>query len=146
MTLNRWDPLKDLLNFQERMNRMVTIPFSVGLRRRPEMWNPVVDIFETDEAYVFRADLPGVGKDNINIEIKGGRLTIHGERPLDSGTGAPAYHVVERESGLFERSFALPGNIDVDRAEDRYEEGVLDLVLPKSKERRSTTVAVIYVE
>jgi HSP20 family protein len=128
------------------MNRMVTVPFGVGLRRRREMWNPVVDIFETDEAYVFRADLPGVGKDNINIEIRGARLTIHGERPLDSGAGAAAYHVVERESGLFERSFTLPGNIDVDRAEAKYEDGVLDLVLPKSKERHRTTVAVIYLE
>ena len=145
MTLNRWDPLKDLLNFQEKMNKLADSYLAEGVRTRRARWNPVVDILETPDAYVFRMDLPGVGKDRINVEIRGNQLSIHGERPLDAEAHFAAYHSVERGTGFFERSFTLPGNVDADNAEATYDDGVLDLVLPKSQETGRKTVAVVYL-
>ncbi len=143
MTLNRWDPLKDLLSFQERMISLADSSLAEGVSRRRTWWKPVVDVLETPEAYVFRVDLPGVGRDGINIEIHGNRLTISGERPLDAEAHFAAYYSMEREVGLFERSFTLPGNVDVDRAEAKYEDGVLDLVLPKSRQEGKRGITVV---
>ncbi len=145
MALNRWDPLKDLLNFQEKMARLMHSTGEAQAPKRRATWTPVVDIMETGDAFILRADLPGVGKDKINIEVLGSRLTIQGERPIDDEPQFTSYHHVERETGYFERSFTLPGNIDVDRAKARYSDGVLDLVLPKSSEERPSTITVVYL-
>jgi HSP20 family protein len=143
MTLNRWDPFKDLLNFQERMARLIHATAGVEAPRRRATWRPVVDIMETSTAYVLRADLPGVGRDKINVEIRGSKLTIQGERPIEDEPQDTEYHHMERETGYFERTFTLPGNIDVDRAKATYADGVLDLVLPKSAEEQPDTITVV---
>ncbi len=146
MTLNRWDPLRDLLNFQERMNRAMDSAFFEAISRPTPAWTPVVDVLETPEAYIFRADLPGVGKDRISIEVIGNRLIIRGERTPKAESGLTSYHRLERESGYFERSFGLPGDVDVERAEATYEDGVLQLVLPKSESElrpRSMTIVCL---
>lgn len=145
MTLNRWDPFRDLLNFQEKMTRLMDAAFDEGVPSRPASWKPIVDILETSDAYVLRADLPGVGKDAINIEVHGDRLTIQGERRIPLDPRDAAYHSIERESGLFERHFSLPGNVDVEKARATYEDGVLELVLPKSREVHQKNIAVVYV-
>ena len=88
MTLNRWDPFRDLLSLQEKMNRLIDSTVNEGLYHRKACWCPAIDILETPDSYIFRADLPGVGKENINIQVKGNWLTISGERPL--GRGWPA--------------------------------------------------------
>ena len=117
MTLNRWDPLRDLLNFQERMNRLMDAAFDenvCGPLARQRCWKPAVDILETPESYIFRLDLPGVGKDNINIEIEGTRLTVTGVRVLESEPRMAAYHSLERQTGYFEQHYRLPGAVDQD--------------------------------
>jgi len=84
-----------------------------------------------------------VGKDKINVEIRGSKLTIQGERPIEDEPQDTEYHHMERETGYFERTFTLPGNIDVDRAKATYADGVLDLVLPKSAEEQPDTITVV---
>lgn len=144
MTLNRWDPLKDLLNFHEKVNRLMHLDPRERAPRRQVAWKPVVDVLETPEAYIVRVDLPGVGKDNIKIEIQGDRLTIQGERPVDDEPRMAAYHSIERETGIFERSFNLPGDVDADTAEARYLDGVLDIVLPKAQQYRERSITVVF--
>lgn len=145
MTLNRWDPLRDLLNFQERMNRLVGLTLEERSHKRAACWCPVVDIIETPDAYVFRAELPGVGRDNISIEVRGNRLVLAGERPLESEPQWAAYLSMERIHGCFERNFPLPGRIDVDKAEATYEDGILEVVLPKSQEEQESSITVVCV-
>lgn len=140
MTLNRWDPLRDLLNFQEKMNRLMDS--AMDIQKRRVTWKPVVDILETAEAYVFRVDLPGVGRDKINIEIQGNRLTINGERPLEAEPRIAVYHSIESETGVFQRQFTVPGHVDVESAEATYVDGVLVLVLPKCEDDRPGNVRV----
>jgi HSP20 family protein len=145
MTLHKWDPLRDLLNFQERMNRIVGKPFAETGLSPSAQWRPSFDVMETAEAYIIRADLPGVGKERINIEIKAGRLSVYGERPIQRESFGTAYLSVERASGSFERNFTLPGTVDVDRAEAKYEDGVLEILLPKTSEEKPLNITVVCV-
>ena len=127
MTLIRWDPLRDMLSFQEKINRLVDTCFEEKTLRRCVGWYPVVDVLETPDAYLFRAELPGVGKDNISIEIAGNRLTLSGERLDEPDPPLSAYHRIERVHGIFERTFTLPGSVDADKAKARYVDGVLEV-------------------
>lgn len=146
MSLNRWDPLRDLLNFQERVHRLIhsgTSEWESGQRRG---WQPAVDVLETPDAYVFRADLPGVGSENINIEVVGNVLILSGERFVESEPEIADYHTIEKVHGVFERRFSLPGHVDVEHARARYVDGVLEIILPKSTEEpreRSITVVCL---
>jgi HSP20 family protein len=143
MTLNRWDPLKDLLNFQDRMHRVVVSACGEGLLKRSACWCPVVDVLETPEAFIFRADLPGVGRDNINIEVRGNRLKISGQRPQPTQDTLAVYHSCERSCGFFERTFNLPGLIDVDAAQANYDDGILEVIIPKAREERQRSIKVL---
>jgi HSP20 family protein len=145
MTLNRWDPLRDLLNFQERMSRLLDVCGEEGTCKRTASWCPTVDILETPDGYLFRAELPGVGRENINIEVRGNRLMLSGERPIEPEPKIASYRRMERVHGFFERSFQLPGKVDVEKAEARYEDGVLEVFLPKSQEDLNRTVSVVYL-
>jgi HSP20 family protein len=145
MTLNKWDPLRDLLNFQERMNRLMGRPLAEGAPSASVQWRPAFDVLETDDAYILRADLPGVGRDRINIEVKGGRLSVYGERPLQGDSFGTAYLSVERAAGSFERSFNLPGIVDVERSEAKYEDGVLEILLPKAPREGPLNITVVCV-
>lgn len=143
MTLNRWDPLRDLLNFQERVSRLVDSSAEEAAARREACWCPVVDVLETPDTYLFRAELPGVGRENINIEIRGKYLRISGKRTLEPEPVIAAYHSIERIHGVFERNFALPGGVDSELAKAKYEDGILEIVLPKSDEVRERHIAVV---
>jgi HSP20 family protein len=143
MTLNRWDPLRDLLNFQERMSRLVAFTAEESPSRRQACWCPVVDLLETPDAYILRAELPGVGRENINIEVYGNRLRIYGERALETEPAIAEYHSIERVHGVFERTLTLPGEVDVDVAEASYEDGVLVVKLPKLHEVRDQNISVV---
>ena len=143
MTLNRWDPLRDLLNFQEKMNRIAHLPFEERCAITGPAWNPPVDVVETPDAYIFRVDLPGVGKDQINVEVRGSRLVIQGERPVTDEPAIAAYHSVECKTGCFQRTFSLPGLVNVDDAKATYVDGVLEVVLPKAQDFGRTGVTVV---
>jgi HSP20 family protein len=143
MTLNKWDPLKDLLNFQDRMHRVVVSACGEGLLKRTACWCPTVDVLETPEAYVFKADLPGVGRENINIEVRGNRLKISGQRLQPPQDSLSVYHSCERAHGFFERTFNLLGLIDVDGAQANYDDGILEVIIPKAKEEGERSIKVL---
>jgi HSP20 family protein len=145
MTLNRWDPLRDLLNFQEKMSRITGSSLEEKVSKRVACWCPVVDILETPDAYIFRAELPGVGIDNISIEVRENHLVLSGERPLESEPRVAAYLSIERSHGCFERSFPLLGGIDIVNAKASYEDGILEVTLPKSRDESETSIRVICV-
>jgi len=119
----RWDPLRDLLAIQHRLERL-----SSG----PQGWTPAVDLCETSEAFILTAELPGVPRDHIRIELHDGRLTLHGRR--DARVPCEQYHQVERGHGEFSRSFALPPTIEADRITADLRDGVLTIVIPKKPE------------
>jgi HSP20 family protein len=143
MTLNRWDPFRDMLSFQEKLNRFVDSCFDESSLRPTACWSPIVDVLETPDAYIFRVELPGVGKSNISVEVAGSHLRLSGERPGDTDPPHAAYHRIERVHGVFERTFTLPGPVDADKAEAKYLDGLLEVYLPKTDRHYECSVNVV---
>jgi HSP20 family protein len=121
MAFARWDPIRDLLAIQQRLDR-----FAPG----PAGWSPPVDLLETTDAYLVMAELPGVIRDDLTISMHDdGRLTIAGVRRERSGE---EYHRVERGHGNFSRTFHLPIPVDADRITADLHDGVLTVSCPKA--------------
>jgi HSP20 family protein len=123
VAFTRWDPLRDLLALQERIERLAEAG-DVG-------WTPPVDLFETADAYVLTVELPGLSRADIAIHVREGEIVLEGQRPA-SRVPCEQYHRVERGHGPFGRRFALPLAIDPDRTTADLEDGVLTITAPKA--------------
>jgi HSP20 family protein len=132
MAFARWDPLRDLLAIQHRLEQL-TSP-------APQGWTPAVDLCETAEAFVVTAELPGLTRDQVRIDVHDGRLTLHGRR--DARVCCEQYHQVERGHGAFSRSFALPPSVDAERISADLRDGVLTVIVPKAADRGPRRVDV----
>ena len=122
MAFGRWDPIRDMLAIQQRLDR-----FAPG----PAGWVPAVDLHETPDHYVITAELPGLTREHLHIEMLDGRLTLSGVRPEREPT-AEQYHRVERGHGSFSRSFQLPLPVDTEHITADLHEGVLTVTCPKA--------------
>jgi HSP20 family protein len=118
----RWDPIRDLLAIQQRLDR-----FAPG----PEGWAPSVDLHETEEEYVLTAEVPGLRREDVRIQWQDGRLTLSGARHEQAAT-CEQYHRIERGHGTFSRAFQLPTPIAVDDITADLKDGVLIVVVPKA--------------
>jgi HSP20 family protein len=118
----RWDPLQDLVALHERMNRLAGLD-APG-------WVPPVDIYEAPDRYAITAELPGLARDDFQIHIQDGKLTLRGQRPTASAC-CEQYHRVERGHGAFSRTFVLPLPVDADAVSAELSDGVLTVVVPK---------------
>jgi HSP20 family protein len=96
------------------------------------LWAPPVDIYETDEAFMLKAELPGFSKEDVSIEVQENRLIIRGERKRETEAKEEQYHRLERAYGRFERAFWLPTTVDTEQIQATFKDGVLELRLPKS--------------
>lgn len=146
MTLQRWDPFRDLVSLQERMNRLFEDSLSRSKTTDQEMamgaWTPPVDIFETAESVILKADLPGVDQKDIDVRIENNTLTLRGERKFLKEAKEEDYHRIERSYGVFSRSFQLPGTIDQNRIMATHKDGVLEVQLPKREDTRPKQIKV----
>ena len=123
VSFTRWDPLRDLFAIQERIERMADAG-AAG-------WTPPVDLYETEDRFVLSAELPGLTRDDIDINVQDGTLTIQGSRP-SSSIPCERYHRVERGHGAFVRRFSVPSAVEVEHVAADLKDGVLTLTLPKS--------------
>ena len=144
MALVRWDPFRDLFSLQERMNRL----FSDTLSRESFEpaggdWLPAVDIYEDGDSLVFQAELPGVNKDDVEVQVEGNVLTLRGQRKKEKEVNGEQYHRVERYYGGFVRSFTLPTGIDKEKIRAEYRDGVLRLDLPKGEGAKPKKIKIL---
>lgn len=146
-TLVRWDPARELDTLQSDVNRLFDSFF--GRRGEPggaaqarRRWVPAMDLVETDESLVLRADLPGLGRDDVEVEVKDGVLTVSGERRAEHEDKREGYHRVERSFGRFSRSLELPKGVDPESVSAGFENGVLEVRIPKPAERQPTRVEI----
>ena len=142
--LTRWDPLRDMLTLQERMSRLFgdTLAQSPGTDASAT-WFPLVDIHEEEDRVVLRAEIPGVNKDDIDIRVEGGTITVRGEKKQEKQVDSEKAYRVERFYGSFARSFVLPASINADAIKATYSDGVLEVVLPKVEEAKPRKIKVL---
>ena len=146
MALMRWTPMGNLYAFQNEMNRMFNEFFHSGTgeeaRSRISTWTPSVDIYETDDALVIKAELPGVSKDDVSIDVHQNTLTLRGQRKHEAEVKDEQYHRVERSYGSFQRSFTLPSTIDYEKVQATFKDGVLELHLPRLESAKPRQIAI----
>jgi HSP20 family protein len=145
MTLVRFTPMREMVTAQNRLNRMFDSFFGDRYgdwTGELSGWAPQVDVEETDEAIVLRADLPGMKREDIHISTEGGRLTLRGERNLSQEAEGKNYHRVERAYGSFCRTFALPPTVQNDKIEASYKDGVLEVRVPKLEEVKPREIEI----
>ena len=146
MTLVRWHGARNMHAMQHEMSRLVNEFFRGDMQdngaRKQGSWTPAVDMHESDEAFTLTAELPGFSKDDVQVEIKGNRLTLKGERKRETDVHAKQYHRVERVYGAFERSIRLPAVVDADKAKAIFKDGVLKLMLPKAEEAKPKPISI----
>jgi HSP20 family protein len=146
MPLMQWNPARDLMRVREEMNRLFSQFFREGDGEEGTwvtgMWTPPVDIHETDEALILKAELPGFSKDDVHIELHDNRLTLRGERKHETEVKEEQYHRRERAYGSFHRAFLLPATIDQDQVKASFKDGILELRLPKSEKAKPKRVAI----
>ena len=143
MTIVRWEPLRELSSLQTEMNRLFNAAFDApaggnGGRR----WTPPMDLLETESHFVLRADLPGMTESDVAIELEDNVLTVSGERKTEHEDKREGFYRVERSFGRFSRSLTLPKGIDPEAVSARFENGVLEVRVPKPEERKPRKIAI----
>ena len=136
MSLSHYDPLASLRAVESAFSRMLTEPQT----NRP--WSPSVDIFETDNELVVKADLPDVEAKDIDVRVENQTLTIAGERKFEASSNDKGYHRIERSYGTFVRSFTVPSTVDTEKVNAVYKNGVLSVSLPKKEAAKPRQVKV----
>jgi HSP20 family protein len=146
MAIVRWEPLRELSSLQNEMNRLFNTAFDSpatpgngGAMRR---WVPAMDLLETADHFVLRADLPGLTQDDVKIELEDSTLTVSGERKSEHEDKQEGYYRVERAFGSFSRSLTLPKGIDADAVTAGFENGVLEIRVPKPEERKPRRISI----
>ena len=142
MALIRWEPAREVDSLQSEVNRVFDAFFGNGNASRTRRWVPAMDLVETEEHLVLRADLPGLKRDDVQIEIKDNALSVSGERRGEQEEKAEGYYRVERSFGAFSRSLTLPEGVDPDAVEAEFTEGVLEIRIPKPAERKPHRVEI----
>lgn len=146
MTIVRWDPFKNVAALQDRINRMFEETFPGQGQNGEDLascdWQPAVDILETDAGIVIRADLPGVRKEDVSVEIKDNLLSLSGMRSPESETDDQRYYKRERCCGTFHRAFSLQGPLRPDKIRAVFKDGVLEITVSKPEEEKPKRIRV----
>ena len=145
MAFTRWDPFRDLSMLQDRMNRLFE---DAGRGWRPDeaaattTWSPAVDIFETENEIMVQAELPGVDRKDIILNLENNVLTLKGERRFEKETKQENYHRIERSYGAFSRAFSIPAIVDEEKIRADYKDGILKIALPKKDQVKTKQIRI----
>ena len=145
MTIVRWEPLREFSTLQNEMNRLFNTVFDApaapngGTMRR---WMPAMDLVETENHFVLKADLPGLTEADVNVEVEDNVLTLSGERKAEHEDKREGYVRVERAFGAFRRSLTLPEGIDPEAVQASFDNGVLEIRIPKPEDRKPRRISI----
>jgi len=143
MAIIRWDPLKELSSLRDEMERIFEDLVGRGEGEwKKSTWYPPVDIYETDNEIVLKAELPGVDQKDVEVRIENDTLILKGEKRIDRDTKTENFHRAERVYGAFQRSFSLPQSVDKERIKASLKRGILTLVLPKKEEVKPKQIEI----
>jgi HSP20 family protein len=143
MALIRWEPVTELNTIQNEMNRLFNTFFDQGAPADARgRWMPPMDLLETTEHYVLRADLPGLSDDDVDIQLQDNVLTVSGQRNAEHESRQEGYHRIERAFGAFSRSLTLPDGVDPDAIEAHFDRGVLEIRISKPEQKKPRQVQI----
>ncbi len=148
MALVRWEPVRELTSIQNEMNRLFNTFFDTptagtgGNGNTLRRWIPAMDLVETEDHFVLKADLPGLTEADVNVEVEDNVLTVSGERKAEHEDKREGYVRVERSYGSFRRSLTLPEGVDPEAVSASFDKGVLEVRIPKPEERKPRRVAI----
>jgi HSP20 family protein len=129
--LLRWDPFREMSPLWDRFEQL-----------QRDTWMPTFEVRETKDSYVFKADIPGVKQDDIEVSLSGNRLQIAGKRDAEKETKEDTYYAYERSYGSFSRAFTLPPDIDAEHVHSELKDGVLTLAIPKKVEAQAKKIPI----
>jgi HSP20 family protein len=147
-TMMRWDPFQDLRSAQDEMAQMSPmLAHALGLHTqqasgRTSAWAPALDISERKDAYLVTVELPGLKPEDLDITMEDGLLTIQGERQFTQESTEQQFHRVERRYGAFRRSITLPAHVMAEGIQASFEDGVLQILVPKAEEAKPKRIQV----
>ena len=138
------NPFKELFDIQRSLNSLFEENYSKSANEETALnaWTPTVDIYEDQDAFLLKLELPEVNKEDIKVNLNENVLSISGERRFENEDKRDGYHRVERSYGQFYRSFTLPPNINAEMINAEYKDGVLRLSLPKKEEAKPKAISV----
>jgi HSP20 family protein len=136
MSVTHSDPLANLRLFEDAFTRMLSEP------RAGRPWSPAVDIFETEDELVLKADVPEVDLNDIDVHVENNTLTLSGERKFKKDDTSKGYHRIERGYGQFTRNFTVPSTVDTEKVAAEYHNGVLTVKLPKKAAAKPRQVKI----
>ncbi len=142
MSIVRFDPFRDITSFRDDMNRLFARSFGEEGVTGTRTWAPAVDVFETKDAMVLKAELPGLTADDVDVEIDDNVLTVSGERTFKDTVEEGRFYRLERSYGRFSRSLTLPQGIKADSVSATFADGVLEVTVPKAEEVKPRKVTI----
>ena len=145
MEVVRWEPFTGLNTIQSRINELFDETFGRSrtfANANSGVWVPPVDVLESRDSYLIRAELPGMKREDFNLEVREGTLTLSGERRFEEPAKGVEYHRIERVSGKFARSFSLPHTVKSDEIKASYRDGILEIHVPKAEEAKPKQIAI----
>ena len=146
MNIVRWNPWRERSSLENRISRFFDDAFRPTSWLNEDFglgnWKPVVDIYDHDDKIVIKAELPGVDKKDIEVDLKDRVLTLKGERSYENEVKEENYHRKERAFGKFHRSFTLPAGYDPEKINADYKDGVLKIEIPKPEEQKPKKITV----
>jgi HSP20 family protein len=143
MAIIKWDPWREIDNLFDRYTRAGCVPGcgSQELARTGD-WTPRVDIAETDNVFLIKAEVPEVKKEDVRITVENGILSIRGERKQETEETGKTFHRIERSYGEFTRNFTLPDNVDESSIKATFKDGMLSLEIPKTEKAKPKAIEV----
>lgn len=145
MELVRWQPFGGVNRLHSRLDDLFDESFGRGRTRAgyaPAGWYPPVDVLESKDSYLLRAELPGMKREDVQLEVNNGTLTVTGERKTETPADGVEYLSVERLAGKFSRSFYLPRSVKQDAIQATYRDGILEIHVPKADEAKARQIAI----
>jgi HSP20 family protein len=138
------DPFRDLFDLQRGINQLFDASFAAapGEESALRAWTPAVDVYEDENSFVIKLEIPEVNRDDVKVSLNDNTLSISGERRVENEDKRENYHRVERTYGQFYRSFTLPPNVDGAAINAQFKDGVLRLTLPKKEEAKPKQIEV----
>ncbi len=143
MTLMRFSPMRELMSMHDQLNRLFDESVARGSAEVDYgTWSPAVDLREEEDRFILQADMPGMKKEDIEINVENSVLTIRGERRFEQEVKKETYHRIERAYGKFTRSFTLPSRVKAEAISANYKDGTLEVVIPKAEESKPKRISI----